>query len=165
VLYGIGGSGKTQLAIRYIEQHQQLYSAIIWINASCKEQANESFTTAAEMIQSYWPADDLLPAFKNSDAIISVMSQLRLTQYSRWLLVIDSVDDVSRNNPKRYIPSCEHGSIIVTSTQRQTGYVLGLPSLEIDRLDLDSGCQLLFECAELEATTVSELGKNPNCLT
>lgn len=159
VLYGIGGSGKTQLAIRYVMQHSKLYTAIIWINASSREQAQESFTTMAEMIQLHWPVEDLLPSPENSDSIKRVIFQLRLTRYSRWLLVIDSVDDMSRNNPKRYIPSCDHGSIIVTSTHRQAGNVLGLSSLEIDRLDLDSGCQLLFGCAGLKETLVSESGK------
>jgi hypothetical protein len=59
VLCGIGGSGKTQLALRYIEQHQQFYTAILWINASTVEHTKQSFAEVADIISSNWPSRDL----------------------------------------------------------------------------------------------------------
>lgn len=32
VLHGLGGIGKTQLAIAYARKHQEVYSAILWVN-------------------------------------------------------------------------------------------------------------------------------------
>src|SRR5271163_4701870 len=52
VLCGIGGSGKTQLALRYIKQYQQLYTAVIWVDASTVEHTIQSFAETADMISS-----------------------------------------------------------------------------------------------------------------
>ena len=34
VLYGLGGIGKTQLAIEYIKRHKEKYTAVFWLNAN-----------------------------------------------------------------------------------------------------------------------------------
>lgn len=115
VLCGIGGSGKTQLTLRYIEQHQQLYTAILWIDASTIEHTNQSFAMAADVISSNWPRD--LPlTYSGSSDWRKVIGRLRSTCHTRWLLVIDSVDDLDQDNFRQYIPDCRYGSIIVTST-------------------------------------------------
>ena len=144
VLCGIGGSGKTQLALRYIKQYQQLYTAVIWINASTTEHTIQSFAETADMVSSNWPLRDLPLTYLGSCNWRKVISRMRSTRYTHWLLVIDGVDDLHQDNFKQYIPSCQFGSIIVTSTQSRTPEVFQLPRLDVDRLDLDSGRQLLL---------------------
>ncbi|KAL9094216.1 MAG: hypothetical protein Q9165_003356 [Trypethelium subeluteriae] len=144
LLYGIGGSGKTQLALRFIMEHAQLFSATIWINASTVEHTNQSFSEAAELIASEWPTNDLLSMSIGSENWKKVMSRLRTTRNSRWLLVIDSVDDLELENYARYKPSCEQGSIIVTSIQEQTAEVFRIERLQVEGLDVQSGSELLF---------------------
>jgi DNA transposition AAA+ family ATPase len=34
ILYGLGGIGKTQLAIAYVRKHSHTYSAIVWVNGN-----------------------------------------------------------------------------------------------------------------------------------
>ena len=50
VLYGIGGSGKTQLALQYIQTHRNLYKAIVWINASSAQDLQATFAEAADLL-------------------------------------------------------------------------------------------------------------------
>lgn len=165
VLYGIGGSGKTQLVLQYIKLHRQLYTAIIWINGSTAQHTMQSFTEAASTISVQWPPRDLPLTYLGSDARHKVISRLRSTRHTDWLLIIDSIDNLNQDNFRQYIPSCNHGSIIVTSTQSQAPEVFRLGRLEVDRLDLASGRQLLLTCAfgSIEDATLSEDGKNCNC--
>jgi hypothetical protein len=161
VLCGIGGSGKTQLALRYIKQHQQLYTAVIWINASTVEHTIQSFAEAADMISSNWPFRDLPLAYVGSCNWRRVITRMRSTCYTRWLLVIDGIDDLNQDNFKQYIPSCKFGSIIVTSTQNRAPEVFQLLRLDVDRLDLDSGRELLLTRAfgSISDADISEDGK------
>jgi hypothetical protein len=47
-LYGLGGSGKTQIALEYTYCHIQEYHSIIWILADNKEKIDQGFREAAE---------------------------------------------------------------------------------------------------------------------
>jgi NB-ARC domain len=144
VVRGIGGSGKTQLALRYIKHYQQLYTAVIWINASTVEHTIQSFAETADMVSSNWPFRDLPLTYLGSRNWRKVIARICSTRYTRWLLVIDGIDDLNQDNFKQYIPSCQFGSIIVTTTQSRAPEVFQLPQLDVDCLDLDSGRELLL---------------------
>jgi GTPase SAR1 family protein len=46
-LWGRGGSGKSQLALRYCERHQTEYDPILWIDAHSPNSARQSFSVAS----------------------------------------------------------------------------------------------------------------------
>jgi len=144
VLCGIGGSGKTQTTLRFIKKHKELYSAFIWINALTIEHTKQSFSEAADMIASNWPSRDLPMTYTGSSNWKKVITRLRTTRHSRWLLIIDSVDNLDLENYRQYIPSCNHGSIVVTSTQIQASEVFRMPKLDVDSLDPQSSRKLLI---------------------
>lgn len=143
VLFGIGGSGKTQLVLQYVEKYRQSYTTILWINASSVEHTKQSFAQAAGLISSGWPPDTPVP-LAGSEDWQKVTARLRCTVHRRWLLVIDSIDDLDQDDFKRYIPSCNFGSIIITSTYSQAPYVFRLSSVEVGSLGLRSASELLF---------------------
>jgi len=156
VAFGLAGSGKTQLVLRFIQTFGNRYSAVIWINASSKEQAVKSFADTAEAINALWPTKDLPMTYYGNDPDRKVLLRLRSTIHSRWLLVIDSADDIDDINLSGLIPDCKHGSVVITSTRRSAAELLeakGFHSLEIDSLDSASASQLL--------TSVSRDPKTP----
>lgn len=144
MLYGIGGSGKSQLALRYVKLYQQQYTAIIWVNASTAEHTIQSFDEVAEKISSNWPPRDVPLVYKGSSNWRKVVSRLHCTRYTRWLLIIDSVDDITQEKFRQYVPSCKYGSILVTSTQYQAPDIFRMPRLEIDSLPVHDGRELLL---------------------
>ncbi|KAI9793032.1 MAG: hypothetical protein M1816_000930 [Peltula sp. TS41687] len=158
VLCGIGGSGKTQLALRYVEQCRQSYIAVMWIDASSAEHTKQSFAEAADIASSNWPSRDLPLAYVGSNDWHKVITRLRCTRHTHWLLIIDSVDDLDQDNFRQYIPSCDHGSVLVTSTQNQAPAIFRLTKLEVDRLDIESSRELLLSRASnsIEDVSLSE---------
>ena len=44
ILYGLGGIGKTQLAIAYGRRHQRTYGAIIWVNGTSRDTVLQSLS-------------------------------------------------------------------------------------------------------------------------
>ena len=50
LLHGIGGVGKSQLAIEFARKHQESFSAIFWIAGSTKEKLRRSITALAQRL-------------------------------------------------------------------------------------------------------------------
>ncbi|KAF9878483.1 hypothetical protein CkaCkLH20_03975 [Colletotrichum karsti] len=151
LLFAVGGSGKTQLALRHIHEERGRYSAIIWINASTKASAEESIEEVAAAMRSSWPRDTpMLPAERDANSLVQVKSRLRCTRHRNWLLVIDSADDPERNDLAKYIPRCDFGSVLVTSTRRRAciGFRPESP-IHLDGLDFGSSHKLLLTSARL----------------
>src|SRR2546423_11595394 len=43
VIHGLGGTGKSQLALKYAEDHKDQYDPILWIDATNADAARSSF--------------------------------------------------------------------------------------------------------------------------
>lgn len=97
VLYGLPGSDKTQLALRYVDKHPSLFSPEI---------AASSFSDAAALISAAWPTTDLPIPYQGPHDQRRVVSRLRSTIHKSWLLVIDSADDIYGQDFTQYIPNC-----------------------------------------------------------
>jgi hypothetical protein len=96
---GLGGVGKTQLALRFVKDHRDRYGPILWINAESPETVRASFERCAAALR--LPVDKSSPpgprqALKDWSAIESVLRWLgaRDETDEEWLVVIDNADDV-----------------------------------------------------------------------
>ena len=118
LLYGIGGSGKTQLALRHIYRYRDRHSAIVWVDASTRDHATSSLDEAAATMSSSWPRDTpSVHSGRDIKSLLRVTSRLRSTRYTNWLLVIDNADGLGEGALAEYIPACGFGSILFTSTR------------------------------------------------
>ena len=153
LLIGIGGSGKTQLALQHIELERGRYSAIVWIDAPTADHANRSFIETAAKMSTDWPRDLPLPHHgRNTDSLLYVASRLRSTRHRNWLLVIDSADDISQDDLARYFPSCDYGSVLVTSTKRRVcrGF-RPASTISVDGLDAPNSLAMLRDLSGRQA--------------
>lgn len=46
VICGLGGMGKTQLAIEFARKHHSRYSAVFWLDGSSKDRLKQSLSTS-----------------------------------------------------------------------------------------------------------------------
>jgi hypothetical protein len=60
VLYGLGGIGKPQLAIKYIKRHKEKYTVVFWLNANDQDSLKLSFRDVAQQVLKYHPSTSLL---------------------------------------------------------------------------------------------------------
>lgn len=106
-LHGMGGIGKTQMAVEYIYRHLADYDIIWWVQATQPAQIRAGLTELAQRLQ--------LPGSAEANtAIPTVREALRIGEPSRkWLLVFDSAEnpDVVR----QFFPASEFGTILITS--------------------------------------------------
>jgi len=113
VLGGVGGVGKTQLAITYAKRHSISYSSVFWLNATSESTLNSSLSGMANRIlppQAVSKLDD-------DQLRIQVSNWLSELENTGWLLILDNYDDPDQYNILKYYSSVAHGSIIITTRQ------------------------------------------------
>ena len=127
VLHGLGGIGKTQLAIEYVRRHKEKYTAIFWLNANDEYSLQLSFCGIAQQVLQYHPSAGVLSSVDlegDLDRVVSaVKAWLNLQENARWLLIYDNYDNprLSKNSDRstvdirQYLPQGDHGSIIITT--------------------------------------------------
>ena len=157
ILWGLGGFGKTRIAIEYLKKHQEDYSAIIWINAATYDNAEESFAQAANILKSRLSFHPDAPSVGVRANIQLVHQWLASSKNTDWLMVVDSLDDLESFDCRDLVPQCSHGSIIITSTLSHTMVVFKSQGLELGGLKVFDGCQMLLHGVGAEADT--EKGK------
>lgn len=95
VVHGLGGMGKTQLAIAYMKRHRNDYSASIWLNARDEISLSQSFRNAAARILREHPDLGYMQTAvsdKDGDTSLAVRRWLDEPTNERWLLIYDNYD-------------------------------------------------------------------------
>ena len=135
-ILGLGGIGKTQVAIEYAHRSRTEYDLIWWIECGQPQFIDASLADLGTRI-----GHDLdlgVPATTGAaiDAAKAARLVLRLLEQGktglRWLLVFDNADDIGR--VEQYLPS-GGGKVIVTSRSRDWGYSARACYIEVFRRD------------------------------
>ncbi|KAJ7827110.1 hypothetical protein B0H14DRAFT_3144690 [Mycena olivaceomarginata] len=108
VLYGLGGSGKTQIALKFLDTANQQstprFTKQFFLNASSLQTLDTAFKNIAI-------------AHKIGNSSHDALSWL-ITQIEEWILLFDNADDTNINLFP-FFPRCTHGNIIITSRNPQ----------------------------------------------
>lgn len=130
VLHGLGGIGKSQLAIEFAKKHRSDYTAVLWLNAKTESTLKRSFAANASRLPKGSLSQELLDGPQNEEALSSILLRtktwLDLPGNDRWLLIFDNVDNPKIPDNKRedaydvrsYFPEAHHGSILITTRWR-----------------------------------------------
>ncbi|KAN0067930.1 HET domain containing protein [Elaphomyces granulatus] len=144
VLHGLGGMGKTQLAIAYAKRYKDNYSAIFWLNIKDENSLEQSFAKAAKQILQDHPSASRLSGVdieENVDGTIDAVREwLSLANNTRWLMIYDNYDypklldntDPAAVDILKFLPESYQGSVIVTtrSSQVKIGHAIRIRKLE-----------------------------------
>lgn len=142
VLRGIGGQGKTQVALEYCHREKSnQFSAVFWIDATSESSLKKSFGVIAEYIE---PATS---GFSNIDNKATFALESLANWPRPWLLVFDNYDDpIAFNSLQDFIPIGKHGSIIITTRHADVD-ALGQDrrAIELHGLEEEDALKLLFK--------------------
>ncbi|MWA13390.1 FxSxx-COOH system tetratricopeptide repeat protein [Streptomyces sp. BA2] len=132
-IHGMGGVGKTQLAIEYAYRHQAEYDIVWWIPSERPGQIGQALVELAGRL-------GLETSTEANIAGPAVREALREGRpFSRWLLIFDNADNPEQ--VRHYFPTGGNGTILVTSRNRRWGLVGG--SLEVDVFTREESKELL----------------------
>ncbi|KAF1355373.1 P-loop containing nucleoside triphosphate hydrolase protein [Delphinella strobiligena] len=160
-LYGLGGVGKSQIAIEYAYRYRELYPAtsIFWINASGPPRFKASYEAIAKTLK--------LPGFDDPkrEQLDLVFQWLLSEESGPWLTILDNIDDQRFVQTEdggeiapgyeftmaRYLPQKPGGAILITSRDRNAAFSLLDQSAAFGPLDQESPMVHLLEMHEDEA--------------
>ena len=139
-LFGIGGVGKTQIAVEYVYRFKSSYKYIFWIPAVDQLSVLNGFQRVAKII-----GIDGLKSEDISEVMELVFSWLQRQQ--SWLLVFDGLDDISAVNGLLPENGPDRHTLITTRNPR----VQGLPAvgLEVPPLRHDESVALLYNLSHI----------------
>ncbi|MFG3590514.1 FxSxx-COOH system tetratricopeptide repeat protein [Streptomyces sp. NPDC047990] len=110
VIHGMGGVGKSQLAIEYAYRYQSDYDVVWWIPAEQPALINQAMVELAQSL-------GLTTSMEVGIDVRAVQEALgRRHPYDRWLLIFDNADGPDRI--RTYFPF-RGGAIIVTSRDKE----------------------------------------------
>jgi hypothetical protein len=172
-LTGLGGVGKTQLALEYVHEHRREYANIFWIDADSRSLKTGYLALAHYLC--FQPApilgengrESLLPDFSSDrESEESTIAQIReALERSKGpcLLVLDNVDN--QQTLTRFLPRRGPCHVIVTTRLRA---VANFGLVELDVLKKEDGLRLLaggMRPEEQIEEHLSELAKRVGYLT
>ncbi len=151
-LSGMGGIGKTQIAVEYAYRFHYAYSAVLWARAESLETLFADFVAIAQQLQL---ASVPPPAIRDrvqvdeaqktaQEAVLATQAVQAVTSWLSthhdWLLILDNIEDMSLTY--RFVPLTSRGHILLSTRSQSTGTLA--PILEIELMPLDEAALFLL---------------------
>ena len=177
VLYGLGGMGKTQLALNYAAEYTDKFSAIWYVDGSSESSTRLGFLEIAQRyiertailgdgeerrraLQSFQLTPYILPNGNLSDESVdlpaitkAVNGILEQDRNDKWLLILDNVDDLEKFRISEFLPKTSARRVIITT--RSTAAIRLGYAIEVDGVEENEGVSILLNSARLRVPTTS----------
>ena len=131
-LSGLGGIGKTQVAVEYAYRYYREYKAILWARATSYQTLYQNFLSIAEQL-------GLTEGYENDQSYDITAVRRWLRENSDWLLILDNVEDLKSLSD--FIPAGK-GHIVLTTRMRS---LEGLANtIEVEKFKPEDGALFLL---------------------
>ncbi|MBK8905590.1 MAG: tetratricopeptide repeat protein [Anaerolineaceae bacterium] len=112
---GLGGVGKTQLALQYCHQQREHYGLIYWLRAE------EESTLAADLAALARALGVAAAADTDLEQVRQRLHRWLAASDHRWLLVADNADDMAPRTIRQMLPPSGNGAVLITSRNPNWG--------------------------------------------
>lgn len=161
-LCGLGGVGKTQIAVEYIFSRRSQYDAIFWVQADKKEKLATAYNHIAiqlgletkESSNDSATSRDLVKSWLAEPIQSTSPFEVKV---AKWLLVFDSADKPDEIK-EAFWPQDGQGSVLITSRDpmAKTNFYFGDSGIDLQTLLVDDAVKLLRSLLQQESDPASE---------
>ena len=135
VLFGLGGSGKTEIAVHFAQQQRHCYEAVFWVNGVDEMHMNAGYRDICRLIGKVGGDNAYNPTWE---------AQCWLLSHRSWLLIFDNVDDdiaidVLR---RKFLNVGMEGDVLITSRNPTTSAYWD--GVEISDMETHEAVNLLY---------------------
>ncbi|KAJ4286494.1 hypothetical protein N0V90_013194 [Kalmusia sp. IMI 367209] len=151
VVWGLGGVGKSQLVLDYVQRHRASYKATFWIEAGRKESLERDYVSLYQAL--YGVATDN-GTVRVEDAVIAVKSWFSCRQ-GPWLMVLDGADTIENEQSseyidiKHYIPDVASLHVIITSRSSTAKDMARLDGIQVGEMEEGQAVELFRRYSQL----------------
>jgi len=168
IIYGMGGVGKTQIALQYAYLHKNDYDAIIWLGAS---NFDEIINNCKLFIKEYGKNNE---SIKSRTKLLNIFRD-SISNYTRCLIIFDNVDYIDKTTQEaikalNIITSIitENSADVLITTRCDRDY-RGITRIRIDTFTPDIADAFLerktrIQCNESSLTLARKMGFLPLAL-
>ena len=153
MVHGLGGAGKSQLVLHYVEQTRTRYSGIFWIDAASAGSIERDFEHLHNLL--YPDQKGKGPRYPNFDSLFRAVGDWFSRRNERFLLVFDGADNIDDpTNPsnidlRKVVPNHISVDVIVT-TRKSSTQGFGSFSLQVSEMEEEEALQLLQNSSGLD---------------
>jgi hypothetical protein len=157
VLHGLGGIGKTQLAIEHARLHKDKYTSVFWLDGRTEDSLLQSLVSIASRLPEGQvlrrDIKDIKGVEELKERAQEVLRWFALEGNHDWLLIFDNIDKTSTlashsdaeslttYDLRSYFPDGDRGSIIITTRLKR---LMGLgKSIQLNKVDITHGMMIL----------------------
>lgn len=133
---GLGGIGKTQIAVEYAYRHHQDYQAVLWTRSDAREALVSGYLEIAQLLN-LSQKDEL-----DQNLVVKAVKEWFRT-HSQWLLILDNADEL--DIVREFLPPTFGGQILLTTRAQSLGRLAA--RIEVETMDRDIGALLLLRRA------------------
>ncbi|MCJ1385774.1 hypothetical protein MMC17_008898 [Xylographa soralifera] len=155
-LWGLGGVGKSHIALKYAHGKVKELDAILWIYSDTPVAIAQSFTVIATRLQ----LPDTKPQGHAENRIL-VLNWLQQTS-SKWLLVFDNVEDSELL--LEYWPVSSHGHALVTTRNHSLLFEPVQTGVEVFCFDREAGSQFLLHLLKMDVIKDLSAGETKSAI-
>ena len=141
-LYGLGGVGKTQMALEYCFRYKSNYDYIFWMSAVDETRLLSSFAKVATLGGDICITSDQTP----EDIAQAVLRWLR--SKIKWLMIFDNLDDICII--KGYLPLTHSSGHVLITTRNKNCDGIPAEGVEITPMASSESVSLLLIRSSLE---------------
>ncbi|MFF4192831.1 FxSxx-COOH system tetratricopeptide repeat protein [Nonomuraea sp. NPDC001831] len=135
---GLGGVGKSELALQYAHHHREKYQLVWWIDANSPDQIRVELAALARTLTC---GIDSVAAEQATVEEAAAWALSWLAAHPAWLVIFDNVEDVADVEP--YLARLAHGHVLIT-TRRDIGWQhLNITPLRLELLPRQAAIDLL----------------------
>ncbi|RDW65049.1 hypothetical protein BP6252_10700 [Coleophoma cylindrospora] len=156
-VWGLGGTGKSQLVRSYLRRYQADYNATFWIEAGQTTSINRDF------LQIYYLLTKA-PSQSNSPSPEEALRAVHtwfIGRGGRWLFVFDGADqledesDLHFVNISRYIPGSPNVQVIIISRSSIAKKLSTFEGVSVGELEGPQAEELFFKCSEIKRSEIA----------
>ena len=134
---GLGGIGKTQIAVEYAYRYRDSYKIVVWLRADTAELLTSDFLLLANVLH--------LPQRDEQDQTLVVEAVKRwFGRNEHWLLILDNADDLEIAS--NFIPVEGNGHVLLTTRSQATGTIA--QRIPIETMSKEEGMLFLLRRSE-----------------
>ena len=145
VIWGLGGSGKTQFCLKYVEDNKANYTGVLWVDVSSDENAEAGFAYLGQEMK--------------KGATFAAGYHWLSRCSTPWLLVLDNADDPDMDLTK-YMPTGGRGHILITTRNPNAIMYATAGHLRFRGMDPEEAVNLLLRTASVNANPLSANPEN-----
>ncbi|KAL7276547.1 hypothetical protein RUND412_000470 [Rhizina undulata] len=179
ILHGMGGVGKSQIALEYAHRYSDRYTSIFWIDADDQSRVTDSTSEVIQQLIAHyatkWRTTPDYAEIANTlgipgkidesgrmeqnatvTAIKALHNWLGRKENGGWLLLIDNKDSTTTGDSNTLYPTCNWGSIIITS--RLSTLTRYGRCIEVEGIGAEAGLSLMLKSSGINEQIQNESG-------